>query len=122
MRFDEWYANPLDLPGTFYLQVGQWLFKENRIAEGRFVALGRDINLARVRIPMFLLAARDDDVVSPGQLFAAASLVGTPKVEIEMTTAPCGHLSLFLGADTIENEWRRIGQWLRSDTALACAS
>ena len=36
-RFDTWYALPLDLPGTFYLQIVQWLFKENRIAEGRFV-------------------------------------------------------------------------------------
>jgi poly(3-hydroxyalkanoate) synthetase len=110
------------LPGTFYLQIVQWLFKENRIAEGRFVALGRPIDLADVRVPMFLLAARDDETVAPGQLFATAGLVGTPPTAIEMVTEPCGHLSLFLGARTIGGAWRRIAHWLNRDTAFAQAS
>ena len=118
-RFDSWYAMPLDLPGTFYLQIVQWLFRENRIAEGRFVALGRPIDLAGVRAPMFLLAARDDETVAPGQLFATARLVGTPPAAIEMVTEPCGHLSLFLGARTIEGAWRRIAHWLNRDMAFA---
>jgi len=121
-RFDSWYGATLDLPGTFYLQVVQWLFKENRIAEGRFVALGRLINFAEVRVPLFLLAARDDEIVAPGQLFATARLVGTPPTAIEMVTEPCGHLSLFLGARTIDGAWRRIADWLNRDMAIARAS
>jgi len=121
-RFDSWYAMPLDLPGTFYLQIVQWLFRENRIAAGRFVALGRRIDLTDVRVPMFLLAARDDETVAPGQLFATARLVGTPPTAIEMVTEPCGHLSLFLGARTIDGAWQRIAHWLNRDTAFAHAS
>ena len=121
-RFDTWYALPLDLPGTFYLQIVQWLFKENRIAEGRFVALGRPIDLTGVRVPMFLLGARDDETVAPGQLFATARLVGTPPAAIEMVTEPCGHLGLFLGARTMDGAWRRIAHWLSRDTAFAQAS
>jgi poly(3-hydroxyalkanoate) synthetase len=118
-RFDSWYAVTLDLPGTFYLQVVQWLYKENQIAEGRFVALGRPVNLPDIRVPMFLFAARDDEIVAPGQLFATARLVGTPSTAIEMVTEPCGHLSLFLGARTIDGAWRRIADWLKRDTAFA---
>ena len=121
-RFDSWYALTLDLPGTFFLQTAQWLFKENRIAEGRFVALGRPVDLADVRVPMFLLAAHDDEVVARDQLFATADLVGTPSTAIEMATEPCGHLSLFLGARTIEGAWRRIAHWLSRDSAFAQAS
>jgi poly(3-hydroxyalkanoate) synthetase len=121
-RFDSWYAVTLDLPGTFYLQTVQWLFRENRIAEGRFVALGRPISLGDIRIPMFLLAARDDQIVAPGQLFATARLVGTPRTSIEMVTEPCGHLSLFLGARTLDGTWRRIARWLKRDTVFAQAS
>jgi pimeloyl-ACP methyl ester carboxylesterase len=40
-RFRQWYAETLNLPGVFYLQVVKWIFKENQIAERCFVALGQ---------------------------------------------------------------------------------
>jgi poly(3-hydroxyalkanoate) synthetase len=114
-RFDRWYACVVDLPGTYYLQVVHDLFKENRIAEGRFVALGRRIDLKNLTAPIFLLAGRDDELIHPEQLFATARLVGTPSHCIETETAPCSHLSLFLGAQTIAGAWRRIAQWLGAE-------
>ena len=39
-RFDRWNAETLNLPGTYYLQIVNWIFRENRIATGRFMALG----------------------------------------------------------------------------------
>jgi poly(3-hydroxyalkanoate) synthetase len=52
--FREWCARPIDLPGTYYLQVVQWLYKDNQLATGRFAALGRPIDLSMVRRPNFL--------------------------------------------------------------------
>ena len=43
--FRRWYVWTVDPPGTYYLQVVQRLFKENQIAEGRFVALGRQLRI-----------------------------------------------------------------------------
>jgi poly(3-hydroxyalkanoate) synthetase len=112
VRFDEWFDVTVDLPGTYYLQVVSWLFKENRLATGDFVALGRRINLAGLRHPIFLLGAEDDEIVAPEQLFATANRVGTPRQHIETATEPCGHLSLFLGAETMKRSWPRIARWL----------
>ena len=42
--FASWYENPIDLPGRWYLQVIRQLFKENRLAKGEFVGLGRTLN------------------------------------------------------------------------------
>jgi poly(3-hydroxyalkanoate) synthetase len=114
-RFADWYASTVDLPGTYYLQVVTWLFKENRIAEGRFEALGRRVDLASVGTPAFLLAARDDELVSARQLFATADRIGTPRDAIEMSTEPGGHLSLFLGAETLRSTWSKIAHWLKQD-------
>jgi poly(3-hydroxyalkanoate) synthetase len=111
-RFDDWYAWTVDLPGRYYLQIVSWLYKENRIAEGRFVALGQTIDLATVRVPIYLLAARDDELVSAGQLFATADRVGTPREAIELAVEPSTHLSLFIGARTLHNTWPKIAQWL----------
>ena len=42
-RFRKWYMRPIDLPGTYYLEVVQWLYKDNQLATGRFEALGRAV-------------------------------------------------------------------------------
>src|SRR5260370_30832286 len=68
-RFRDWYAWTVDLPGSYYLQVVEQIFKENRLATGDFVALGRRIDLSKLHCPMFLLAARDDNVVASEQIF-----------------------------------------------------
>jgi poly(3-hydroxyalkanoate) synthetase len=114
-RFREWYARTLDLPGTYYLQVVSWLFKENRIVDGRFVALGRAVNLADVDIPICLIAARDDALVSVPQLMALTRRVTTPVGAIESIVAPCGHLGLFVGAQTLLRVWTRAARWLRRE-------
>jgi poly(3-hydroxyalkanoate) synthetase len=85
---------------------------ENRLATGKFVALGRRIDLSAVRHPIFLLGAAADEIVAPEQLFATANRVGTPRQHIEAATEPCGHLSLFLGAETMKRSWPRIARWL----------
>jgi poly(3-hydroxyalkanoate) synthetase len=121
-RFEQWYAWTVDLPGTYYLEVVQRLFKDNQIATGRFMALGRAIDLRNVRVPIYLLAAEDDEVVAREQLFAAARLVGTPKPQIEKQTAPGTHLTLFMGAQMIAGPWRDVARWLSRDLDVALAS
>jgi poly(3-hydroxyalkanoate) synthetase len=117
-RFANWHDATVDLPGTYYLQIVSWLFKENRLAEGRFIALGRRIDLSTICHPLFMLAASDDELVNADQLFATARHAGTPKRKIETATAPCGHLALFLGAETLKQSWARIARWLGEDLAV----
>jgi poly(3-hydroxyalkanoate) synthetase len=111
-RFRAWNMTTVDLPGTYYLQVVQWLFQENRLAKGSFVALGRKIDLARVRHPLFLLAARDDEFVAPAQALAAARLVGTPSADRREALVAGSHLALFMGRETLSTTWPRIAAWL----------
>src|SRR5262249_1994048 len=56
-QFRAWYAWAVDLPGAYYLQVAGQLFQDNELATGRFVALGRRIDLADVDVPILMLAA-----------------------------------------------------------------
>ena len=96
----------------YYLQVVEQLFKENRLAGGSFEILGRTIDLAGMRCPLFLLAARDDDVVASEQIFATAHLVDPQHCAIERATAPCGHLGLFMGRKILVEVWPEIARWL----------
>jgi len=112
-RFERWYENPIDLPGKWYLQAIRELFKENRLARGRFVALGRKIALSSVTVPVFLLAGDADDITPKEQVFNAARLLGTPKGRIVKRLAPGGHIGLFMGTKTLRETWPGIAAWIR---------
>jgi polyhydroxyalkanoate synthase subunit PhaC len=110
--FLRWQRWTLDLPGPYFLEVFDWLFRENRIAAGRFRALGRLVDLRELRCPLFLLAGDRDSIATAGQVLATATLTGARTRDVETAIAPCGHLALFMGRDTLKNEWPRIARWL----------
>ena len=110
--FDSWYENPLDLPGRWYLQAIRELFKENRLAKGEVVGLGRRLNLKSIGRPLYLLAGESDDITTREQVFAAENLVGTPKGRIEKKLVPGGHIGLFMGSRTLKETWPTIARWL----------
>ena len=95
--FKNWNSWTIDIPGKYYLEVVEKLYKCNELASGNFVALGQKIDLSRLLLPMYLLAGSADDVVAPEQLLAVERLVGTPAESLRHAVAPCGHLSLFMG-------------------------
>jgi poly(3-hydroxyalkanoate) synthetase len=110
--FNSWYENPIDLPGRWYLQVINQLFKENRLAKGEFIGLGRKLNLRNIRCPTYLLAGANDDITTPEQVLDAAKYLGTPKDRIVQKTAPGGHIGLFMGAHTLKENWPPIARWI----------
>jgi poly(3-hydroxyalkanoate) synthetase len=112
--FKNWNSWTIDVPGTYYLEVIDKLYKRNELASGSFIALGQKIDLSRLRLPMYLLAGSADEVVAPEQLLAVERLVGTPPECVRHEVAPCNHLSLFMGRRTLEEYWPRIVGWLKS--------
>ncbi|MGN6748450.1 MAG: alpha/beta fold hydrolase [Xanthobacteraceae bacterium] len=110
--FREWYAWTVDLPGRYFLETVEKLYKRNEIAAGTFEALGQSIDLKEIKAPLFLLAARDDELVTPPQLFAAEQLVGTASRDIRKVTADCRHLGLFMGKRALCEAWPQIVDWL----------
>jgi poly(3-hydroxyalkanoate) synthetase len=111
--FRKWNSWTIDVPGKYYLEVVEKLYKRNELARGNFVALGQRIDLARLRLPIYLLAGRADDVVAPEQALAVERLVGTAPEALCHQVAPCNHLSLFMGRRTLEEYWPAIVRWLK---------
>ena len=110
--FERWYENPIDLPGRWYLQAVVELFKENRLAEGRFTGLGRRLTLKDVTCPVYLLAGESDDITPKEQVFDAVKYLGTPKAAIEQALVPGGHIGLFMGHRTLRDHWPVIARWI----------
>ena len=111
--YRNWNAWTIDVPGKYYLEVVEKLYKRNELARGSFVALGQKIDLSRLRLPIYLLAGSADDVVAPEQLLAVQRLVGTGPEALCHQVAPCNHLSLFMGRRTLEEVWPGIVRWMK---------
>ncbi len=111
-EFREWYAWTTDLPGAYFLEVVEKLYKRNELARGKFVVLGQRIDLASVHIPIFLLGASEDELVAPAQLFATERLVGTSAGGICKAMAPGRHVGLFMGKKVLEDIWPPIVRWI----------
>jgi len=110
--FEAWYENPIDLPGRWYLQAVKELFKENRLAKGRFKGLGRVLSLKDIRCPAYLLAGENDDITTKEQVFNAVKYFGTPADKVVQTLAPGGHIGLFMGTRTLRDYWPKIASWI----------
>lgn len=110
--FESWYENPIDLPGRWYLQAIVQLFKENRLAKGNFVGLGRRLDLKDVICPVYLLAGEADDITTPEQVFDAVKYLGTPPTVIEKKLVPGGHIGLFMGSRALKEAWPGIAHWI----------
>jgi poly(3-hydroxyalkanoate) synthetase len=121
-RFACWHTETLDLPGVFYLEAVEKIFKQNRLAKGTFVALGREVQLSRLTTPVFLLAGSNDEIVPQAQAMATASLLGTPPALIVREIAPSTHLGLFIGATTLGVAWPRIAKWLSREEPARIAT
>lgn len=111
--FKVWNSWTIDIPGTYYLEVIEKLYRSNELAAGRFVALGQTIDLSRLRLPIYLLAASEDNVVAPEQLLAVERLVGTPREDLRHEVVPSNHLGLFMGKRTLEDCWPKIVHWMK---------
>lgn len=110
--FAAWYETPIDLPGRWYLQAIRQIFKDNLLARGQFVALGKMLDLRDITCPLYLLAGERDDITTPEQVLNAAQLVGTSSAHITQRVVPGGHIGLFMGGRTLAEAWPQIAQWL----------
>jgi poly(3-hydroxyalkanoate) synthetase len=109
-KFEAWNARTVDLPGAYFMQTAEWVFRENRLAAGSFPALGRRVGLAEISAPILALAAADDEVVSLPQAVAIQSICRNAKVAARVE--PGRHLSLFMGRRTLRTAWRDAASFL----------
>jgi poly(3-hydroxyalkanoate) synthetase len=112
-RFLAWHAFTVDLPGEYYLQVVTQIYRENQIAKGSFVALGKPVDFSMLTAPIFILVGANDLIVAPAQALAVQRLAGAAR-RIDTRIEPCGHLSLFMGEQTIGEVWPMIGHWIEA--------
>jgi len=111
-QLNDWYRARKDLPGPMYLKVVQDLFKDNKLIQGRFVALGRRVDLGRITCPLTLVAGNRDHITPPAQVWAAEGVVGS--AQVTRVEIDAGHVGTFMGRSALQDHWPHIAAGMRA--------
>jgi len=104
-EFEDWFKHTQDIPGAFYLWIVRHLFRDNELIRGELEIGGRTVDLKALRMPLALLAGRDDHITPPPQVFALARFASTPEELVTRELASGGHLGLFMGREALARHW-----------------
>jgi len=104
-EFEDWFKWTQDLPGAFYLWVVDELFRQNKLVAGDLVVGGTNVDLQRLKMPLFLLGGETDHITPPAQVFAVAGHASTPARNVVKRTTSGGHLGLFMGHEALREHW-----------------
>ena len=104
-QFEDWFKHTQDVPGAFYLWIVQHLFRDNELIGGAVRVRGRQVELANVSMPLYLLAGATDHITPPDQVFAIAGFASTPPELVRRHVTTGGHLGLFMGHEALREHW-----------------
>lgn len=114
IRFENWYEYTQDLPGRFYLEIVEWIFKKNGLIRPGFVRLnGRSVDLGNISCPTILMAGEKDHITPPPQLFALRDLISTPAEDIIEIRTNGGHIGTLMGNEALRENWTTVNEMLQ---------
>ena len=86
-----WNADSTRFPARLFFDYLRGMYQENRLATpGAFEVLGRPIDLADVRIPVYLQASRQDHIAPAVSVYKAMNLFSGPR---RFVLAGSGHIA-----------------------------
>jgi len=92
---NSWHDDQQDLAGTWFMEIMEWHFRDNRIYNGTFPKiLGGDVNLNRIKCPVFLFAGGVDNITSTRQVLDMAYVVGSTEIQSKIFEDD-GHTNAF---------------------------
>ena len=119
-EFNDWYEYTQDLPGRFYLEVIDKIFKRNGMVNpGTIKIKNTPVDLKNINRPLILITGKKDDITPPGQCNAMALHVSTPKDNIKFLSADGGHIGTLMGRSALKNQWNQIAKLLKTYNAFS---
>jgi polyhydroxyalkanoate synthase subunit PhaC len=86
-----WDSDSVSLPGPMYCWYTRNTYLENKIREpGRTTQCGEDVDLSRVKTPLYVLASREDHIVPWRSAYLTKGLMGS---EPRFVLAASGHVA-----------------------------
>ncbi len=100
IKFYDWYNEPRDIAGGWYLWCIENIFISNNLFNGKVEIDGKKVVPGDVRYPVHLVAGERDDISPPEQTFNLASKFAFKVKKYLIKNA--GHIGVFMGPESMK--------------------
>ena len=113
LRFENWYGYTQKLPGRFYLEVVDKLFKQNGLVKKLLRINGRVVDLENIKCLTIMLAGEKDHITHPEQVFALKKYISSPKKKIFSIISNGGHIGTLMSKESLRDNWPKVADLLK---------
>ena len=99
-------------PGRTFGQLYHRFFRTNDLADGRLALEDRTLDVAVVKVPVLAVAGRGDGIAPVPACHHVEALL--PRADVELATAPGGHLGVLTGRAAAGTTWALLDEFLRA--------
>jgi polyhydroxyalkanoate synthase len=85
-----WNSDQTRMPKALHLFYLRNFYKDNALAEGKLTLAGVDLNLSKVKTPIYVQSSREDHIAPFRSIYRGAKLFGGP---VTFTMAGSGHIA-----------------------------
>jgi polyhydroxyalkanoate synthase len=112
-----WNADGTRMPCRMHSEYLRQLYLNNSLARGEFVADGRCVDLAGIRLPMFVVGTETDHVAPWKSVYKARALTRSPDYTFLLTSG--GHNAGIVSGPVHPRRRHRVRTWLNAEESLA---
>ncbi len=111
----KWVADNPPFPSRAYREWITWMYKENRLVDGRMRLRGQRVDLRRLEQNLLVVTAGADHIAPPQGTVPLLDLVASK--DVTHLDRPGGHIGLMAGSKAKTEIWPELADWLaeRSD-------
>lgn len=104
---EDWLNEGVDLPARIATVCMEEWYDQNLPCKGEWVVMNRKIVAADLKVPTFVVAAKDDRIVPPDSALAFAD----QRIKGERLVCTTGHVGLIAGRNAIVTIWTPMAKW-----------
>jgi polyhydroxyalkanoate synthase len=104
-----WNADQTRMPRALHLFYLKRFYRDNALAKGEMELLGERLDLADVKIPIYMQAAREDHIAPPASVYRSARLFGGP---VEFMMSGSGHIAGVINHPDAKKYQHWVNPWL----------
>lgn len=111
---EDWLNDGKDLPAGIARECIMDWFIHNGPYSGSWILKGDAIDLAKINIPIHIVASKTDRLVE----YEAALGVRSILTQASLTEPDCGHIGMIAGKRSVEQVWQPIARWMKKYAAV----
>ncbi len=112
----KWVADNPPFPGKAYREWITWMYKDNRLVDGRLSLRGRRVDLGRIEQNLLVVTAGADHIAPREGTVPLLDLVASK--DVTHLGRPGGHIGLIAGSKAKREIWPELDLWLSERSGL----